>query len=43
VLVKALIALVTVAAGIGASLLLYFILNLVAERLPGDWEGRVKP
>jgi len=43
VLVKALVALVTVAAGIGAALLLYFVLNLIAERLPDRWEGRIKP
>ena len=42
-LVKALVALVTVAAGIGAALLLYFVLNLVSERLPDRWEGRIKP
>jgi alpha-glucoside transport system permease protein len=43
VLVKALVALVTVVAGIGAALLLYFVLNLIAERLPGNWEERLKP
>lgn len=42
-LVKALIALVTVAAGIGAALVLYFVLNLISERLPGRWEDRFKP
>jgi alpha-glucoside transport system permease protein len=43
VFAKTLTALITVAAGIGAALLLFWILNWIAERLPGKWEGRVKP
>ena len=42
-LVKALTALVTVVAGIGAALVLYCVLNLISERLPGSWGDRVKP
>ena len=42
-LIKVLTALITVAAGIGAALLLYWILNWIAERLPGSWEDRIKP
>ena len=42
-LVKALTALLTVVAGIGASLLVYWVLNWIAERLPGGWEDRIKP
>lgn len=42
-LVKVLTALLTVAAGIGVALLLYWVLNFIAERLPGGWEDRIKP
>ncbi len=40
---KVLVALITVAAGIGAALALYWILNKLAELLPGQAEHRVKP
>jgi alpha-glucoside transport system permease protein len=40
---KALEALVTVLAGVGAALVLYFLLNKLAELLPGRWEDRIKP
>jgi len=43
VAVKVLTALLTVVAGIGASLLVYWVLNWISERLPGDWEQRIKP
>jgi alpha-glucoside transport system permease protein len=43
VLAKALTTLITVAVGIGAALLIYWILNKIAELLPGRWEDRVKP
>jgi alpha-glucoside transport system permease protein len=43
VLAKALTALLTVAAGIGAALLLYWLLNWISERLPDNWEHRIKP
>ena len=42
-LAKALTTLITVAVGIGAALLIYWILNKIAELLPGRWEDRVKP
>lgn len=40
---KALTALITVIAGVGASLVLYWLLNKLAELLPGKWEHRIKP
>jgi alpha-glucoside transport system permease protein len=40
---KTLTTLITVIAGIGAALLVYWILNKIAELLPGRWEDRVKP
>jgi alpha-glucoside transport system permease protein len=43
VLAKTLTALITVVAGIGAALVLYWILNQISERLPGSWGDRVKP
>src|SRR5919107_2068737 len=36
-------ALIAIVAGVTGALLLYFLLNLVAEVLPGRWEDRVKP
>jgi alpha-glucoside transport system permease protein len=43
VLAKALTALITVAAGIGVALVLYWVLNQISERLPGSWGDRIKP
>jgi alpha-glucoside transport system permease protein len=43
VLTKALTTIITVVAGIGAALLVYWILNKIAELLPGRWEDRIKP
>ena len=40
---KALEALVTVLAGVGAALVLYFLLDRLATLLPGRWEHRIKP
>jgi alpha-glucoside transport system permease protein len=40
---KAFVALLTVIAGIGAALVVYYLLNKIAELLPGKWEERVKP
>jgi len=40
---KAFEALLTVLAGVGAALLVYFLLNKLAEMLPGRWEDRIKP
>lgn len=42
-LAKSLTALLTVAVGIGGALILYWILNKLAELLPGRWEHRIKP
>ena len=39
-MIKALLAIV---AGVGGAVVLYWLLNLVVERLPGRWEDRVKP
>ena len=36
-------ALLWVAAGIAAALALFWILNKIAELMPGKWEDRVKP
>jgi alpha-glucoside transport system permease protein len=43
VLVKALTAVITVAAGIGAAFVLYWILNGISERIPGEWGRRIQP
>ncbi len=40
---KALIAVVTVLVGVGAAVALYWVLNRLAELLPGRMEHRVKP
>ena len=40
---KILVALVTVLIGIGVALALYWLLNKLAELLPGRAEHRVKP
>ncbi|WP_445257749.1 carbohydrate ABC transporter permease [Nocardioides aurantiacus] len=42
-LFKLLTAIITVLAGVGAALLLYFVLNKLAELLPGKLEHKVKP
>ena len=41
--VKALNTLLTVVAGIGAALILYWVVNKLIELLPQKWELRVKP
>jgi alpha-glucoside transport system permease protein len=40
---KLLTAVVAILAGVGGVTLLYFLLNLLVERLPGKWEHRLKP
>jgi alpha-glucoside transport system permease protein len=40
---KGLTALITVVIGIGAALLLFYVLNKIAELLPAKWEERIKP
>lgn len=41
--IKILNALITIVAGVGIALLLYYVLNKIVELLPGPWEDRVKP
>jgi alpha-glucoside transport system permease protein len=41
--IKLINMLLTVVAGVGAALVLYWILNKLAEFLPGRWEDRIKP
>jgi alpha-glucoside transport system permease protein len=36
-------ALLAIIGGVGGALLLYYVLNLIVERLPQKWEDRVKP
>lgn len=36
-------AIITVLAGIGVAVALFWLLNKLAELLPGRWEGRLKP
>lgn len=40
---KLLTAVAAILAGVGGITLLYFVLNLLIERLPGKWEHRLKP
>lgn len=42
-MIKVLNAVLAIVAGVGGALLLYWLLNKFAERLPGNWEDRVKP
>lgn len=40
---KIISTLITVLVGVGAALALYWVLNKLAELLPGNWEHRIKP
>lgn len=40
---KTLNAVITVVAGVGVAVAVYWILNKIAELLPGRWEDRIKP
>ena len=40
---KTLTTLITVLIGIGSALIVYWVLNKLAELLPGRWEHRIKP
>ena len=40
---KILSALIAILLGVGGVTALYFLLNAAVERLPGPWEGRIKP
>lgn len=42
-LIKVINTLLTVLAGIGAALVLFWVLNKLVELLPGKWEDRLKP
>ncbi len=42
-LLKVLNSLVAVLAGVGAALVLYWVLNKLAEMMPSKWEERLKP
>jgi alpha-glucoside transport system permease protein len=41
--IKLINTILTVVAGVGAALVLYWLLNKLAEVLPGRWEDRLKP
>ena len=41
--IKLINTILTVVAGVGAALVLYWLLNKLAELLPGRWEDRLKP
>ena len=41
--IKILNALIAVVGGVAGAIVLYFLLNKLAELLPGRWEHRVKP
>jgi alpha-glucoside transport system permease protein len=43
VTIKVLNALISIIAGVGGAVILYYLLNKFAEALPGRWEDRVKP
>jgi alpha-glucoside transport system permease protein len=43
VLIKLINTLLTVLAGVGAALVLFWVLNKLAELLPNKWEDRIKP
>jgi len=40
---KVMTALISIVAGVGGALVLYYLLNKLAERLPSRWEDRIKP
>ncbi|MDP9221463.1 MAG: sugar ABC transporter permease [Actinomycetota bacterium] len=42
-LIKSINAILTVLAGVGGALVLYWLLNRLSELLPGRWEDRLKP
>jgi alpha-glucoside transport system permease protein len=41
--IKVINALLAVIGGVAGALVLFWVLNFLAERLPGKWEGRLKP
>ena len=42
-MIKVINALLAIVIGVGAALVLFWVLNWIAERLPGSWEDRIKP
>lgn len=42
-MVKIINALLAIVGGVGGALVLFWVLNFIAERLPGKWEDRLKP
>lgn len=42
-MVRVINALLAIAGGVAGALALYWVLNFLAERLPGKWEDRLKP
>ena len=42
-MIKVINALLAIVSGVGGALVLFWVLNFIAERLPGSWEDRVKP
>ena len=42
-LIKVINGVLAILGGVAGSVLLFYLLNLVAERLPGRWEDRIKP
>ena len=42
-MIKVINALLAIIGGVAGILVLYWVLNFLAERLPGKWEGRLKP
>ena len=42
-MIKIINAVLAILGGVGGALALYWLLNFLAERLPGRWEDRVKP
>jgi alpha-glucoside transport system permease protein len=41
--IKVINTVLAIVGGVGGALVLYYLLNFVAERLPGRWEERLKP
>jgi len=42
-MIKVLNALLAIVGGVGGAMLLYYVLNKIAERFPNKWEDRIKP
>lgn len=42
-MIKVINALLAIVGGVGGAMLLYYVLNLLVQRLPSRWEQRIKP